>query len=155
DVKTQAGIGEPMRDGNPLSAAGPFSALKDFLGGLAADWGAFKAGCNPNSATEPLMFAEGKTRGPGTVPPALTVDQLLSDIKAITDSGRKKIWTAVQMGLSVLRNLRPEGVPAGLTPWKVAKIMDGHTGGRLGFSTKKRHDWRILFIGGMWFQDLF
>ena len=41
--------------------------------------------------------------------------------RSITDSGRKKIWTALQMGLSVLRNLRPEGVPAGLTPWKVAQ----------------------------------
>ena len=59
------------------------------------------------------------------------------------------------MGLSVLRNLRPEGIPAGLSPWKVAKIMDGHTGGKLGFSAKKRDAWRVLFIGGMWFQDLF
>ncbi len=33
--------------------------------------------------------------------------------------------------------------------------MDGHTGGKLGFSEKKRDSWRVLFIGGMWFQDLF
>src|SRR5678815_6111737 len=59
------------------------------------------------------------------------------------------------MGLSVLRNLRPEGVPSGLTPWKVAKILDGHTGGKLGFAEKNRYPWRVLFIGGMWFQDLF
>jgi len=85
----------------------------------------------------------------------LDVDRLLSDIKSVTDSGRTKMWTALQMGLSVLRNLRPEGIPAGLSPWKVAQIMDGHTGGRLGFSAKKRDSWRVLFIGGMWFQDLF
>ena len=33
--------------------------------------------------------------------------------------------------------------------------MDGHTGGKLGFAKKKRYDWRVLFVGGMWFQDLF
>jgi uncharacterized radical SAM superfamily Fe-S cluster-containing enzyme len=155
DVKDQAGIGEPMRDWYPLSAAGPFSDLKDLLGGLEAEWGSFKCGCHPNCGIGTLMVVEEKTRRAFTVPSVLDVDRLLSDVKAVTDSGRAKIWTSLQMGLSVLRNLRPEGVPAGLTPWKVAKIMDGHTGGKLGFSAKKRHDWRILFIGGMWFQDLF
>ncbi len=155
DVKTQAGIGEPMRDWYPLSAAGPFSDLKDLLGGLESEWGAFKCGCHPNCGIGTLMLVEEKTRRAVTVPSVLNVDRLLSDIKAVTDSGRKKVWTALQMGLSVLRNLRPEGVPAGLTPWKVAQIMDGHTGGRLGFSEKKRDSWRVLFIGGMWFQDLF
>jgi len=59
------------------------------------------------------------------------------------------------VALSLLRNLRPEGVPAGLNPWKLAKIMDGHTGGKLGFAEQRRYPWRVFFIGGMWFQDLF
>ena len=33
--------------------------------------------------------------------------------------------------------------------------MDGHTGGKLGFAEKNRYPWRVFFIGGMWFQDLF
>jgi len=155
DVKAQAGIGEPMRDWYPLSAAGPFSDLKDLLGGLESEWGSFKCGCHPNCGIGTLMLVEEKTKKAVTVPSVLNVDRLLSDIKVVTDSGRKKIWTALQMGLSVLRNLRPEGVPAGLTPWKVAQVMDGHTGGKLGFSEKKRDSWRVFFIGGMWFQDLF
>ncbi len=155
DVKAQAGIGEPMRDWYPLSAAGPFSDLKDLLGGLESEWGSFKCGCHPNCGIGTLMLVEEKTKKAVTVPSVLDVDRLLSDIKVVTDSGRRKIWTALQMGLSVLRNLRPEGVPAGLTPWKVAQVMDGHTGGKLGFSEKKRDSWRVFFIGGMWFQDLF
>ncbi len=155
DVKTQAGIGEPMRDWYPLSAAGPFSDLKDLLGGLESEWGSFKCGCHPNCGIGTLMLVEEQTKRAVTVPSVLNVDRLLSDIKVVTDSGRKKIWTALQMGLSVLRNLRPEGVPSGLTPWKVAQVMDGHTGGKLGFSEKKRDSWRVFFIGGMWFQDLF
>ncbi len=155
DVKTQAGIGEPMRDWYPLSASGPFSDLKDLLGGLETEWGSFKCGCHPNCGIGTMMLVEESTRRAVTVPSILDVDRLLSDIKAITDSGRKKAWTAVQVGLSVMRNLRPEGIPSGLSPWKVAKIMDGHTGGKLGFSKKKRDSWRVFFIGGMWFQDLF
>jgi uncharacterized radical SAM superfamily Fe-S cluster-containing enzyme len=155
DVKTQAGIGEPMRDWYPLSASGPFSDLKDLLGGLESDFGAFKCGCHPNCGIGTLMLVDEKTKRAVTVPSVLDVDQLLNDVKAITDSGRAKIWTALQMALSVLRNLRPEGIPPGLTPWKVAKVMDGHTGGKLGFTHKKRDDWRVFFIGGMWFQDLF
>jgi uncharacterized radical SAM superfamily Fe-S cluster-containing enzyme len=90
-----------------------------------------------------------------TVPSLLDVDRMLQDIKAITDSARRRLWTAVQTGLSVLRNLRPEGIPPSLSPWRVIQIMDGHTGGRLGFSRKNRYSWRVFFVGGMWFQDLF
>jgi uncharacterized radical SAM superfamily Fe-S cluster-containing enzyme len=155
DVKAQAGIGEPMRDWYPLSASGPFSDLKDLLGGLETEWGSFKCGCHPNCGIGTMLLVEESTRRAVTVPSILDVDRLLSDIKGITDSGRKRIWTAVQVGLSVLRNLRPAGIPKGLTPWKVAKIMDGHTGGKLGFAETNRYPWRVFFIGGMWFQDLF
>ncbi len=155
DVKEQAGIGEPMRDWYPLSASGPFSDLKDLLGGLESQWGSFKCGCHPNCGIGTMMLVEEKTRSAVTVPALLDVDRLLADIRAVTDSGRRKFWTALQVGISLLRNLRPEGIPAGLTPWKLARVMDGHTGGKLGFSKKNRHDWRVFFVGGMWFQDLF
>jgi uncharacterized radical SAM superfamily Fe-S cluster-containing enzyme len=155
DVKTQAGLGEPMRDWYPLSASGPFSDLKDLLGGLESQWGSFKCGCHPNCGIGTMMLVDPETRSAVTVPSILDVDRLLTDIRAVTDSARRKVWTALQVGLSLLRNLRPEGIPAGLTPWKLARIMDGHTGGRLGFSRKSRHSWRVFFVGGMWFQDLF
>jgi uncharacterized radical SAM superfamily Fe-S cluster-containing enzyme len=155
DAKTQAGIGEPMRDWYPLSASGPLSDLKDLLGGLESEWGSFKCGCHPNCGIGTMLLVEEKTKTTVTVPSILNVDRMLDDIKAITDSARRKTWTALQTGLAVLRNLRPEGIPAALSPWKVIQIMDGHTGGKLGFSQKRRHDWRVFFIGGMWFQDLF
>ncbi len=155
DVKAQAGIGEVMRDWYPLSASGPFSDLKDLLGGLESEWGSFKCGCHPNCGIGTMLLVEEKTKKAVTVPSILNVDQMLADIKSLTDSGRQKKWTAIQVGLSILRNLRPEGVPAGLSPWSLAKIMDGHTGGKLGFAEKNRYPWRVFFIGGMWFQDLF
>jgi uncharacterized radical SAM superfamily Fe-S cluster-containing enzyme len=155
DAKSQAGIGEPMRDWYPLSASGPFSDLKDLLGGLEADWGSLKCGCHPNCGIGTMLLVDSDTKETVPVPAMLNVDQMLSDIKGITDSARKKSWTAFQTALSILRNLRPSGIPKSLSPWKVVQIMDGHTGGKLGFSKKKRYDWRVFFIGGMWFQDLF
>ena len=156
DVKAQAGIGEPMRDWYPLSASGPFSDLKDLLGGLESEWGAFKCGCHPNCGIGTMLLVEEKTKETVSVPSILDVDRMLNDIKAITDSARRKTWTAVQTGLAILRNLRPDGIPASLSPWKVIQIMDSHTGGKLGFGQKKRrYDWRVFFVGGMWFQDLF
>jgi uncharacterized radical SAM superfamily Fe-S cluster-containing enzyme len=155
DVKAQASIGEPMRDWYPLSASGPLSDLKDLLGGLESEWGSFKCGCHPNCGIGTMLLVEEKSKATVTVPSILNVDQMLNDIKVITDSARKKTWTALQTGLSVLRNLRPEGIPPALSPWKVIQVMDGHTGGKLGFSKKRRHDWRVFFVGGMWFQDLF
>ena len=155
DVKTQAGLGEPMRDWYPLSASGPLSDLKDLLGGLESEWGSFKCGCHPNCGIGTMMLVEEKTKRAVTVPSLLNIDRLLTDVRAITDSGRKRVWTAIQVGLAVLRNLRPEGIPAGLAPWKLAVILDGHTGGKLGFARKNRYPWRVFFVGGMWFQDLF
>jgi len=155
DVKAQASVGEPMRDWYPLSASGPLSDLKDLLGGLESEWGSFKCGCHPNCGIGTMLLVEERTKAMVTVPSILNVDQMLNDIKVITDSARKKTWTALQTGLSVLRNLRPEGIPPALSPWKVIQVMDGHTGGKLGFSKKRRHDWRVFFVGGMWFQDLF
>ncbi len=155
DVKSQAGIGEPMRDWYPLSASGPFSDLKDLLGGLESEWGSFKCGCHPNCGIGTMLLVDEKTKETVTVPAFLDVDRMLGDIKSITDSARRKTWTALQTGLAVLRNLRPGGIPASLSPWKVIQIMDGHTGGRLGFARKNRYSWRVFFVGGMWFQDLF
>ncbi|HEV8610212.1 MAG TPA: radical SAM protein [Thermoanaerobaculia bacterium] len=155
DARTQAGIGEPLRDWYPLSASGPFSDLKDLLGGLEAEWGSLKCGCHPNCGIGTMLLVNQETQKTVTVPSILNVDRLLEDVKQITDSARSKLWTAAQMALSILRNLRPEGIPAGLSPLSVIKIMDGHTGGKLGIAKEKRYDWRVFFIGGMWFQDLF
>ncbi len=155
DMKAQASIGEPMRDWYPLSASGPLSDLKDLLGGLETEWGSFKCGCHPNCGIGTMLLVDEKTKETVTVPSILNVDRMLDDIKMITDSARKKTWTALQTGLAVLRNLRPKGIPAALSPWKVIQIMDGHTGGKLGFAQKRRYDWRVFFVGGMWFQDLF
>ena len=86
-----------------------------------------------------MLLVNADTKESVTVPSILNVDRMLQDVKGITDSGRRKIWTAAQVALSVLRNLKAEGIPGGLSPWSVIKIMDGHTGGKLGLAVSIEH----------------
>src|SRR5262249_8501975 len=81
DVKDQAGLGEPLRDWYPLSASGPFSDLKDLLGGLESEWGSFKCGCHPNCGIGTMLLVDEKTKEAVTVPSFLNVDRMLDDIK--------------------------------------------------------------------------
>jgi len=155
DVERQAGIGKVQRDWFPLSASGPFSDLKDLLGGLESEWGSMKCGCHPNCGIGTMLLVHDGTHETVPVPALIDVDQLLKDFQAITDSGRRRIVSAARVALSVLRNLRPANLPRGLGAWDLVKIMDGHTGGKLGIARRSRYSWRVLFVGGMWFQDLF
>jgi uncharacterized radical SAM superfamily Fe-S cluster-containing enzyme len=154
DVKGQTGFTEPMRDWFPLSASGPFSDLKDLLGGGEAEWGSLKCGCHPNCGVGTLLLVNEKSGETAVVSAILNVDRFLADLAAVTDSARGKFLTALQTGLAVARNLRPENLPAGLGLWDVVKVMDGHTGRKLGIAKERRYEWRVLLVAGMWFQDL-
>ena len=155
DVKEQAGVGEPMRDWFPLSASGPFSDLRDLLGGLEAEWGALKCGCHPNCGIATMMLVRPDTGQAVPVTQILDVDRLLRDITTITDAARGRFWTVLQAALAVARNIRPEGVPENLGILTTLKILDGHTGRGLGIAKTGRYPWRVLLVAGMWFQDLF
>jgi hypothetical protein len=155
DVKEQAGIGEPMRDWFPLSASGPFSDLRDLLGGLDADWGALKCGCHPNCGIATMLLVRPDTGQAVPVTQILDADRLLRDLATITDAARGRFWTILQTALSVARNLRPDGVPANLGVLETLKVLDGHTGRGMGIAEHGRYPWRVLLVAGMWFQDLF
>ncbi len=155
DVKSQAGVGEPMRDWFPLSASGPFSDLRDLLGGLDAQWGSLKCGCHPNCGIATMMLVHPESGAAVPVTQILDADRLLRDIQVITDAARGKVATVVQTALALARNIRPDGVPENLGIWKTLKVMDGHTGKGMGIARKGRYDWRVLLVAGMWFQDLF
>ncbi len=155
DVKNQAGVGEPMRDWFPLSASGPFSDLRDLLGGLEADWGSLKCGCHPNCGIATMVLVRPETGQAIPVTQVLDADRLLRDLTAITDSARERFLTILQTALAVARNIRPDGVPENLGLLETLKVLDGHTGKSMGISKSGRHPWRVLLVAGMWFQDLF
>jgi hypothetical protein len=144
-----------MRDWFPLSASGPFSDLKDLLGGLEAQWGSLKCGCHPNCGIATMLLVHPESGDAVPVTQLLDADRLLRDLTVVTDSARGRFLTVVQTALSLARNIRPAGVPKSLGVWETLKVMDGHTGRGMGIAKQARYPWRVLLVAGMWFQDLF
>ena len=62
---------------------------------------------------------------------------------------------ALQAVLSLVRNFRYDKAPRSLRFRNLLKVADGHTGKHMGLTKAGRHEWRVLLIAGMWFQDLF
>jgi uncharacterized radical SAM superfamily Fe-S cluster-containing enzyme len=155
DVQRQTGVTEPMRDWFPLSATGPVTDLIDHLAGENSRWGALKCGCHPSCGIGTLLLVSESTGEVLPLSSVLNVDRLLEDFRLIADSRLSRPLTVAQAGLAVARNFRAKNAPRGLTPYDLLRIVDGHTGRHLGIARKPRHEWRLLLVAGMWFQDLF
>jgi hypothetical protein len=160
DLKRQTGVTEPLRDWFPLSASGPLSDLTDLLQGPGADWGTMKCGCHPNCGVGTALMISKKTKEWAPLSQFLDVERLFRDASRIVDAGRGPVLTKVQAALSLLRNYRPERAPRGLRLVDLIKKFDKQSGGALGGvgapadGNRKGDEWLVLFIAGMWFQDL-
>ena len=155
DIHDQLGVTEPLRDWYPLSATGPISDFVDQLNGLEAQWGSIKCGCHPNCGIGTMFMVNERTREIVPINDVLEIEQFLQDLKVITDANRGRKWTIAQMVMSLIRNYKAETAPKSLSPKEIVKIVDGHTGRRMGIARQARHEWRMLMVAGMWFQDLF
>ncbi len=158
DVKEQAGITEPLRDWFPLSAMGPFSDLTDTLLGERADWGSMKCGCHPNCGVGTAIFVNKRTKQAVPVSEFLDLEQLLVDIQEITDAAQGRALTLAELGLAMLKNFDATKSPVSF-PTLLRQFLSqtGARGKRIGEFESDAHEfeWRILFVAGMWFQDLF
>jgi hypothetical protein len=160
DLKAQTGATEPLRDWFPLSAASSVSDVTDLMNGPGADWGTMKCGCHPNCGTGTALLVSKKTKEWAPLPEVFNVERFLSDARQISDAARRPLLTKVQTALSVLRNYQPFGAPTGLRLVDLIKKFDKQSGGALGGvgappdGNRKSDEWLVLFIAGMWFQDL-
>src|SRR5207245_4022001 len=77
----------------------------------------------------------------------------MKDIALICDTGRGKKLTLAQVALSFLRNFDGREAPSGMTLLEFLKLFNGKMGGSL-MKKEQEQDWTVLWIGGMWFQDL-
>ena len=158
DIKDQTGFTEPLRDWFPLSAMGPFSDLVDGLQDEAQAWGALKCGCHPNCGIGTVLFVNKKTKEMVPLSSFLNVDQLLADVQKIADAAHPRPVMLAQVALSLARNFDPSKAPKGYGITELVKQFLSQTGAggvgkNSGDSTK--FEWRLLFVAGMWFQDLF
>ena len=85
----------------------------------------------------------------------------MQDARLIADAARRPLVTKALAALSLLRNYRPANAPRGLTLPALIRKFDKQTGGALGSSLgaakngdRKSDEWLLLFVAGMWFQDL-
>ena len=161
DVKRQTGVTEPLRDWFPLSATGPLSDLTDLMQGPHADWGTLKCGCHPNCGIGTAFMVSKKTKQWQPLSAFVNADRLLDDARAIADAAGSRRWTVVQTMISVLRNYSPLKAPAGFRLVDLLKKYDKQSGGQLGGigapadpGNRKDDEWLLMFVAGMWFQDL-
>jgi hypothetical protein len=155
DVKAQTGLTEPLRDWYPLSASGPLSDFTDQLRGSDSQWGSLKCGCHPNCGIGTLFLVNQETKQAVPISELFDTDRILEDFRAINDRHRSRPIMALQAVLSLVRNFRYSRAPRGLRFWQALKIADGHTGKHMRLTRHARHQWRVLLVAGMWFQDLF
>ena len=92
----------------------------------------------------------------------LAADRLLQDAKVIVDAGRGPAMTKAMTALSLLRNYRPFQAPKGLTLARSDQEVRQADGRRAGRPARRRRpdgdrksdEWLLMFVAGMWFQDL-
>jgi uncharacterized radical SAM superfamily Fe-S cluster-containing enzyme len=161
DLKRQTGVTEPLRDWFPLSASSVLSDVTDLLQGPGADWGTLKCGCHPDCGVGMGFMVSKKTKEWAPVSAFVNVDRVLQDAKVIADSARGRWLTTVQTALSVLRNYSPLNAPKGFRLIDLVRKFDKQSGGQLGgrlgaceSGNRKNDEWLLMFIAGMWFQDL-
>jgi uncharacterized radical SAM superfamily Fe-S cluster-containing enzyme len=168
DVKSQTGIGEPIRDWFPISFMGTFTDWADLVHGPQSDWGQLNCGCHPNCGIGMAVMIDKETKEAVPVTAFLNGERMAKDLARVNDAARGKFLSIVGMALAVMRNYDPFQSPKHfkLSDWM--KKMDktfGATGknyGKVGadrtskdIELRRQDRWNFLFIAGMWFQDLF
>jgi 7,8-dihydro-6-hydroxymethylpterin dimethyltransferase len=168
DVKKQTGLGEPIRDWFPISFMGTFSDWADLVHGPDHDWGQLSCGCHPNCGVGMAVMVDKQTKEAAPLTAFLNVDQLARDVQKVNDAGRSKFLSVLGMALAVAKNYDPFKTTTHFTLWSLLMKFDkgfGASGRNYGNVKgnrtredieKRRSDrWNILFLAGMWFQDLF
>jgi len=161
DLKRQTGVSEPLRDWFPLSASSVMSQVTDLVKGPGADCGSLSCGCHPDCGVGMGFMVSKKTKKWAPLSAFVNVERVLQDAQIIADSGRGRALTVAQTALSLLRNYSPANAPDGFRLvdllHKFDKQSGGQLGGRLGArdnENRKNDEWLLMFVAGMWFQDL-
>jgi tetraether lipid synthase len=160
DVKNQTGISEPLRDWYPLSVGSIFANLGDMIS-QKDDWGKMSCGCHPNCGIGMVLMVNKHTKTYKPLSEFMNLDQFMHDVIRITDAARSPAITKLQIAVALLRNLKPNQFPEGLTLKALLTKFDKQSGGTLtknDYGTghvRKSDEWLFMFVAGMWFQDLF
>jgi 7,8-dihydro-6-hydroxymethylpterin dimethyltransferase len=168
DVKNQMHLGEPARDWFPLSFLSTFSDWADLVHGPDAAWGNVSCGCHPDCGIGMAVMVDKHTREAVPVTAFLNAEQFAKDVAKINDWARSRWISVAAMALSAMRNFDSFKTPSHFHMYDLLKKFDkglGATGRNYGdvsgkrtiddVMLRRRDRWNLLFVAGMWFQDLF
>jgi uncharacterized radical SAM superfamily Fe-S cluster-containing enzyme len=147
---------DPLRDWYPLGAGTSFASLADHMSAADAPFGQLSCSCHPSCGTS-AMLARNRTTGAwAPVTAFFDVDRFMKDIDVIVDTGRGRALSWAQIALSFVRNFDERKAPPGLTLARMIELFRSRTlGGKKGRNgTDPEGEWEFLWIGSMWFQDL-
>jgi hypothetical protein len=102
----------------------------------------------------------------------LHLDQLARDVSQLNDAARGRFWSSLGMALAVMRNFDPFQTTTHFSILDMLRKLDksfgvsqkARSGGygrvsgdrtREDIEQRRKDRWNVLFIAGMWFQDLF
>ena len=152
---------EPLRDWWPMASYSLFSTLSDLLQ-PNRDRGSVFVNSHPDSAVFSPIIVNRKTGEWCPLGSFFDVDKFLSDVEEIIEFARGPVLLKAQCILAVLRNLDASRMPAGLhlidlyglfQQCLIRTASDGVADWSAHLYDEK--PWGIVFVGGMWFQDLF
>jgi hypothetical protein len=147
---------DPYRDWFPLSAIGSFTALSDYLREAEAPkrFGSLSCMCHPDCGSSFLLIVNPATRVWSTVTQFFDLEQFMRDLDVVSDTARGRWLSIAQVIVSFVRNYDERKAPPGLTLQKFANLFFKDKMGAAFGGRKFDPEWTLLWVGGMWFQDL-
>lgn len=143
------------RDWYPLGAGTLFTTLADHLRGPDVEFGGQTCSCHPNCGCCIHLVVNSRTKAWAPLTEFFDLDQFMKDVEVITDAARGPKWTKFQTALSVVRNFDPNKTPKDFGLNDLKRILQRRMGGSFTAGVRpKDQDWKIMWVGGMWFQDL-
>jgi len=101
-----------------------------------------------------MLARNRRTKAWAPVSAFFDIDRFMKDIDVIVDSARGRALSFAQVGLSFLRNFDESKAPPGLTIHRVVELFRSRLGGAKAAADERTKEWEFLWIGSMWFQDL-
>jgi len=147
---------DPYRDWYPLGAGYIFTALADRLRKPDEKFGGLSISCHPDCGSSVLLVANSKTGTWASLTEFFDFEGFLADAQLITDTDRSRRITSAQAALSFVRHFDAKKAPEGFGLTELKDMIYDRLGGKVDADGRlpKRGDWTLLWIGGMWFQDL-
>jgi tetraether lipid synthase len=145
---------DPYRDWYPLGAIGGFTWLADHLRGTEVKFGGLSCSCHPNCGSSLFLMANTRTKAWAPVTQFFDMDRFVKDVAIICDTARGHPATLTQVALALLRNFDQRKAPPGLAVTDLLKVFNKKAGGALMGGRKPAAEWKLCWVGGMWFQDL-